>query len=121
MQLVDTGFRLAVPRPRDGVLPLEREERRLALGYKFDEKNQCWIAYYSKRNPKTGQPVSLRRTSIKTESEARKVEERKLIAIVQSKIEKGLPILGRNGCRLLGRLCRARFDKEICLQCQEVS
>lgn len=52
---------------------------------KFIQDSNSWMVSYSKRNPKTGQAISLRRKGVATENEAKKVE-RQLIAQVEQRI-----------------------------------
>ncbi|OQW47945.1 MAG: hypothetical protein A4S09_14200 [Proteobacteria bacterium SG_bin7] len=54
------------------------------MGYKFDENTKSWIAFCSKRHPRTRVPYSLRRKGIKTEAEAKRIEKQLLWQLMES-------------------------------------
>ncbi|MCB9061532.1 MAG: site-specific integrase [Halobacteriovoraceae bacterium] len=54
---------------------------------KFNEKKKCFEVSYSKRHPITRRPYTLRRTSIKTKAEAKRVE-RRLVILLEDKFRK---------------------------------
>lgn len=57
------------------------------MGIKYNEETKKYEVSYSKRHPITRKPVSLRRESIKTQAEAKRVEA-ELIVLVNEKLKK---------------------------------
>lgn len=57
------------------------------MGFKLNEKTGKWEAWFIKRHPDTGKPVIIRRTGLKSENEAKKVEKN-LVLFVDEKIQK---------------------------------
>ena len=53
------------------------------MASKFDQKTRKFIATYSKRHPKTNQPVTLKRVGIETEAKAKKVLEELRMSVHQ--------------------------------------
>lgn len=54
------------------------------MGYHYDKEKKCWLAYYSKRHPKTNKPIGLRRRA-RSEKHAKQVE-RELVLAIEEKI-----------------------------------
>lgn len=55
------------------------------MGTSFDKNTNTWSAFFSKRHPVTRRPISLRRKSLKSEAEARRVEK-ELAVLVDRKL-----------------------------------
>lgn len=57
------------------------------MGIKFDEKNNYWVAFYSKRHPVTRKPQSIIRKALKSKAEAIRVEK-ELVLEMERKLKK---------------------------------
>ncbi len=57
------------------------------MGIKLDPKTKTFTVSYSKRHPKTNQPISLKRIGIETESKAKRIYQ-ELVVKVSEKIKK---------------------------------
>ena len=91
------------------------------MGIKFDSKKLKWVASFSKRNPRSGQPVSLKRLA-DTEREAKSCYT-KLILEVEHRISdtaKPTWINAINGylewCRKRGLTEKSIYNAEKCLK-----
>jgi integrase len=51
------------------------------MGYKYDEAEQHWVVWHSKRHPITRTPMSLRRIGFKSEAEAKRIERQLIIEV----------------------------------------
>lgn len=92
------------------------------MGYKKNETTGKWEAWYVKRHPETGKPVVMRRTGLKSENEARKVE-RHLVTVVDEKIHrKIIPTwlaavdAYMSSCRKRGLTEKTIYSMEHCLK-----
>ena len=92
------------------------------MGFKKDQEEGTWTAWYSKRHPKTGQAVTLKRIGLKSEAEAKRVEKQ-LVGEVLERIEgKIIPtwaalITGYlSDCRKRGLTEKSIYNAERCLK-----